>query len=375
MTILLYMFLILGYIYEDSDSLLVDNDSLTICGNHVYALKINIRNNSQLFVRNATGAPDSTGWLSLHAPLIVIGDSSIIDGSEKGYKGGYLNSHPWGYGPGGGNAGGVSGGAGGGGAYGGNGGSGGDLYGGAGGAAYGDPADTSIQMGSGGGAGRLSVVISSGGSGGASLLLHGNLADINSSSIQSNGQNGETGAGLEASGGGAGGGIMIWADTVLMSDVTIEAVGGNGGDAAFGGGGGGSGGRIKILFSSQLDTSAVTYTAEGGPGGIGDPGLPSSSAGDIGTIHIGIFTGITDLTNEMLNVIRVQPNPARCMVNITTEIIPVQIRMYDIAGRLIKSFRLLNHRETADLRGLERGVYFMIAENHELKPCKIVLIN
>jgi hypothetical protein len=223
MFVFLCIALLFGYIYEDSDSLLIENDTLTKCGLHQYALKVHLKDNAILFVRIASGAQDTTGWLTLQAPLIVIHDSSSIIGSERGYKGGYLNSHPWGYGPGGGSAGGVSGGAGGGGAYGGNGGIGGDYYGGSGGSAYGTASDTVIEMGSGGGAGRLSVVISSGGSGGASISMHGECIMVDSSSIETNGQNGETGlAGLEGSGGGAAGGVRLWADTVSMHDVSIS---------------------------------------------------------------------------------------------------------------------------------------------------------
>jgi len=215
MTLFLFITLFFGYIYEDTDSLLVDNDTLTICGNHQYLHKVHLKNHGELSVRAATGAPDSTGWLALDAPLIVIVDSSSINGSERGYRGAYLNSHPWGYGPGGGNAGGVSGGGGGGGAYGGDGGVGGDLYGGTGGTAYGDSADTLIEMGSGGGAGRLSVVDGTGGSGGAAISLRGNIIEMDSSSIIADGQSGSNGS-VEAGGGGAGGGVMIWADTVSI---------------------------------------------------------------------------------------------------------------------------------------------------------------
>ena len=375
MELILYISLLVGYIYEDGDSLIVYNDTLNICGNHVYAIKVHVSDNAQLVIREATGAPDSTGWLSLFAPLITIDDSSSIEGSGKGYNGGYLNSHPWGYGPGGGSPGGVSGGAGGGGAYGGNGGAGGDYYGGTGGTPYGDPADTVIQMGSGGGAGRLSVVISNGGSGGASLSLRGGLVDLNSSSIKTNGQNGETGAGLEASGGGAGGGVIVWADTAMMNASLIEAAGGNGGDAAFGGGGGGSGGRVKVLFSSSLDTSGVTYGVQGGTGGIGDPGLPGSTDGDTGTIHIDVFTGINEMVNVWGLIFHVQPNPTRGIVNITTKAAPLTVKIYDIAGRLAMSLYLTDERETVDLSNLQRGVYFMNVGDSLTRPCKIVLLH
>ena len=375
MNSVLCMLLILGYVYEDSDSLIVYNDTLTICGNHAYSIKVGIGDSAEIFVRKATGAPDSTGWLSLSAPTITIEDSSSIDGSEKGHEGGYLNSHPWGYGPGGGSAGGVSGGAGGGGAYGGSGGTGGDYYGGAGGISYGDPADTIVQMGSGGGAGRLSVVISNGGSGGAALSLRGSFVQITSSSIANNGQNGETGVGLEASGGGAGGGIIIWADTVLMHDLTVEAAGGNGGDAAFGGGGGGSGGRIKVLFSSYIDTSGVLYRVQGGTGGIGDPGLPGSTPGDSGTVHIDVFTGITEARRVSGQVFRVHPNPTPGLLNIDAKSTLTNVKLYDISGRLVMCLELCSHSQTVDLNMLQPGVYFMVADNQDSRPYKLILID
>jgi hypothetical protein len=375
MYILLYAALLLGYIYEDNDSLIVYSDTLTICGSHAYAIKVHVSDNAELFIRGATGAPDSTGWLTLTAPTIMLDDSSSIDGSEKGYKGGYLNSHPWGYGPGGGSAGGVSGGAGGGGGYGGNGGAGGDYYGGTGGTLYGDPVDTIIQMGSGGGAGRLSVVISNGGSGGASLCLRGSLVEINSSSVKNNGQNGDTGAGLEASGGGAGGGIMVWADSVILHDLNAEANGGNGGDAAFGGGGGGSGGRVKVLFSSHIDTSDVTYRVQGGAGGVGDPGLPGSTPGDSGTVHIDVFTGITEAGGEPGQVFRVHPNPTHGILNVKMKVTPANAKLYDISGRLVMNMTILDQYGTVDVGKLQRGVYFMIVEDHDIPPCKIILID
>lgn len=369
------MLLILGYVYEDSDSLIVYSDTLTICGSHAYAIKIHLSDNAELFIREATGASDSTGWLALAASTITIDDSSTIDGSEKGYKGGYLNSHPWGYGPGGGSAGGVSGGAGGGGGYGGNGGAGGDYYGGSGGTWYGDPADTIIQMGSGGGAGRLSVVISNGGTGGAALSLRGSSVELISSSIKNNGQNGETGAGLEASGGGAGGGIMVWADTIALYDFNIEATGGNGGDAAFGGGGGGSGGRIKVLYSSYIDTSDVTCQVQGGTGGTGDPGLPSSTPGDSGTVHIDVFTGIIEAGGEPRQVFRVHPNPTHGILKIEAKVTPADAKLYDISGRLVMNMTIIDQSQTLDLGKLPRGVYFVIVEDHKTHPCKIILID
>ncbi|UCF71336.1 MAG: T9SS type A sorting domain-containing protein [candidate division WOR-3 bacterium] len=375
MVVLLCITLIFGYIYEDNDSLLIINDTLTRCGIHQYALKLHLTDNARLFVRSASGAPDTTGWLSLQAPLIVIRDSSSIIGSERGHEGGYLNSHPWGYGPGGGSAGGVSGGGGGGGAYGGNGGTGGDYSGGSGGIEYGTASDTTIEMGSGGGAGRLSVVISNGGSGGASISMAGTCIRIESSSIESNGQSGETGlAGLEASGGGAGGGVRILADTVSIHDASISAYGGTGGDASFGGGGGGSGGRVKIFYAIAIDTTGIALYVTGGNGGQGDPQLPASSSGDSGSVHIGVYTGVDELHARSLSTISIQPNPATNFAEIITERFPARGAIYDVSGRL--SMKVTLHKEHAevDLRTLERGVYFLILENHSCRPYKFVVV-
>jgi hypothetical protein len=357
MTVFLFVTLFFSYIYEDGDSLLVNNDALTICGSHQYAIKVRLENRGHLFVRNATGAPDSTGWLVLNAPLIVMTDSSSIYGSERGYKGGYMNSHPWGYGPGGGGAGGVSGGGGGGGAYGGDGGVGGDNSGGLGGSAYGNPYDTIVEMGSGGGAGRLSVVISTGGAGGAMVSLRGQRISIDSSYIEANGQNGETGAGLEASGGGAGGGIMIWADTVIMQDVSLLTDGGNGGDASFGGGGGAGGGRIKVFYASLLDTLNSVFSVQGGNAGTGTYGNPQP--GMPGSLYIEQQTGIHEIVSGVNQILMIQPNPTQGIIHVRTARVPIEVRVYDCAGREVRTINLVTEDHIANLRGLKPGVYFL----------------
>jgi hypothetical protein len=362
--------LFLGYVYEDSDSLIVDNDTLTICGNHQYTLLIHIRNHAQLLVRSATGAPDSTGWLGLSAPLIMINDSSIVNGSERGQKGGYMNSHPWGYGPGGGSAGGVSGGAGGGGAYGGSGGAGGDNYGGTGGVAYGDSADTLIEMGSGGGAGRLSVVDGAGGNGGASVTLHGTKIEIDSSHLFVRGQRGYDGS-VEAGGGGAGGGFLLWADTVSLHHLTVSAVGGNGGDASFGGGGGAGGGRIKILYNSVLDSSGTTLSVQGGNAGTGTYGNPQP--GMPGSIYFGIQTGIHEIACGPQHILAIQPNPSRGIIHLHTTCFPVRIHVYDCAGRVVRTIYVNTENEQSDLRGLTPGVYFL-KEQGTAKPISKLII-
>lgn len=359
MVVLLYIALMFGYIYEDSDSLLVENDTITMCGAHQYALKVHIRDTAQVFVRGSSGLADSTGWLKFEAPLIILCDSSVIDGAGKGFRGGYLNSHPAGYGPGGGGAGGLSGGGGGGGAYGGDGGSGGDFYGGPGGTAYGTVEDTAIAMGSGGGAGRLTAVISNGGSGGASITLRAARLEIDSAQVEVSGQDGETGSGLEGSGAGAGGGIRIWADTVHVHQAMLRAQGSRGGDAAFGGGGGGAGGRVKIFYVSTLDTSGVECQVAGGAPGIGDPQYPPSTAGNDGSCHVGTWTGIAEVVAGYCAGFSIQPNPARGRACITTRIVPSRIVIFDAAGRRVMELHLRQQRQIVDLSRLAPGIYFL----------------
>lgn len=371
MPVFLLITLFFGYIYEDSDSLLVNNDTLTICGNHQYAIKVHLENQGRLRVRNATGAPDSTGWLMLEAPLIEIADSSSINGSERGHKGGYMNNHPLGYGPGGGGAGGVSGGAGGGGAYGGNGGDGGDISGGLGGNAYGNPYDTIVEMGSGGGAGRLSVVISTGGTGGAMVSLRGQRISIDSSHIEANGQNGEPGAGLEASGGGAGGGIMIWADTVILHDVSLVANGGNGGSASFGGGGGAGGGIIKVFFSNLIDTSSVAYSVQEGNPGTGQYGNPQP--GMPGTLFIGVHTDVLEIVSGVNQLLAIQPNPTRGVFYLRATKAPIEVQVYDCAGREVRMISLTTENRKADLRGLKPGVYFLKSQDFGDLVSKLII--
>src|SRR4030042_2314918 len=175
MVIAIVSLFLLTYIYEDSDSLIVINDSLTICGYHQYNSQVKVQN-SRLTISKYMPAYDTTGWLYLNAPAITLQENTYINGTAMGYYGG-TNSSPNGLGPGGGYAGSTSGGGGGGGGYGGNGGNGGGKPG-AGGNAYGNAFDTLIYMGSGGGAGRLSGVEGFGGAGGACLSLHANSRTI-----------------------------------------------------------------------------------------------------------------------------------------------------------------------------------------------------
>jgi len=325
-------------------------------------------------VRSASGALDTTGWLMLHAPLIVIHDSSSIVGSERGYKGGYMYSHPWGYGPGGGSAGGVSGGAGGGGAYGGNGGAGGGDYGGLGGIAYGTSVDTLVEMGSGGGAGRLTAVDGIGGNGGAAISLRGYFIDFDSSSITVDGQTGYQGS-VEAGGGGSGGGILMWADTVKVHYTLISGNGGSGGyTMGFGGGGGAGGGRIKILYTDILDTTGLFLSIQGGAGGIADMGTNGDS-GTAGTIHVAQYTGITELCRRFSSQLNIQPNPTRGIVKITIEDAPKEFMLCDISGRCVKIIMVSKNNESINLSTLKSGVYFLKSKSLEAPIRKIVLIH
>ena len=373
MIITILVSVLIGYVYEDADSLIVIDDSLVICGTHQYNIKVHLTNKGILKVRQWSGAADSTGWLLLNAPLILIQDSSSISGSELGYWGGDT-SHTDGYGPGYGGAGSISGGGGGGAGYGGDGGNGGD-YGGAGGSAYGDPSDTLIEMGSGGGAGcYLYVVDGFGGSGGAMTCLKAQQIIVDSSYIEANGEDGHVGTlvGFEAGGGGSGGGIMIWADSAVIHNSVMDANGGNGANSEFGGGGGAGGGRIKIFYTTSLDTSDIVLSVQGGAEGTGgwengEPGMP-------GSIHIELITGITEIANKVTENFFIYPNPVKDIAKITCANTPLKLHLYDISGRIVKTTWLKNNTEFVRLNDLEQGIYFL-KSNEENKPAhKIILL-
>jgi len=351
--------LFFGYIYQDADSLLVmGNDSLLISGIHQYNLKVQITNGGKLIVRSWT-VMDTTGRLSLFAPLIHIHGGAVITASGGGYLGGN-NSHPSGYGTGGGFAGGLSGGAGGGGAYGGNGGAGGDQYPGSGGTAYGFISDTIIEIGSGGGAGRLGSCDGFGGSGGGAIYFKGRTVVVDSATITTQGGSGIDGS-LEAGGAGSGGGIMLRADTVRLSLSALNAGGGNGGNADFGGGGGGGGGRIKVFYSNRLDTSSVTLNCPFGSGGIG--GISNGSNGIAGTVYVGPVVGIDEMNRGRTADGVISPNPGRGLFVISgfgTR--TVTISVFDISGRMIKSQIMLPGRNELDLTDRVPGVYILNSE-------------
>ncbi len=373
MHILLYLSLILGYIYEDSDSLIVYNDTLHICGQHTYNIRIHTADTARLFITPWTVSADSTGWLALDAPDIRIVGSSMITGNEAGCWGG-TDAHADGYGQGYGEAGDPGGGAGGGAGYGGTGGNGGGIPG-FGGISYGTGDDTIALIGSGGGAGRLGTVEGFGGNGGASVCLTANSVLMDSSSIASTGAAGYD-AVIAAGGGGSGGGIMIRADSVVLRTAMISVDGGPGGDTdEYGGygGGGAGGGRLKVFYNSLLDTSDLQITYGGGEGGTGFWG--NGQPGMNGTTFFGVETGISQTFGWLNTTLITRPNPTRGTLHITVKVAPAQVRLYDIAGRLIMTLELVNQHETVDLNNLQRGVYFMIAENQEIRPCKIVVID
>ncbi|MCK4756458.1 hypothetical protein KAS56_05960, partial [candidate division WOR-3 bacterium] len=65
MIITILVSVLIGYVYEDADSLIVIDDSLVICGTHQYNIKVHITNKGILKVTQWSGAADSTGWLLL----------------------------------------------------------------------------------------------------------------------------------------------------------------------------------------------------------------------------------------------------------------------------------------------------------------------
>ncbi|MGB9719973.1 MAG: hypothetical protein ACPL28_00630 [bacterium] len=349
MTSLFFIIFLVGYIYEDSDSLLISDDSLVICGYHQYNLKVHLTNNTILKVRSWNGT-DSTGKVILQAPFIYI-HNSMIDGAGMGYAGG-TNTHPDGYGPGYGHAG--VGGGGGGGAYGGAGGEGGDLDPGAGGAPYGNISDTVINMGSGGGAGRLGSVDGFGGKGGSLIYLKAQKIIVDTSSILSSGLRGNDGS-YEAGGGGSGGGVKMQADTVRLRYSTVLAKGGAGGDAAGGGGGGAGGGRIKVFYT-VVDTNNLNLSVSGGNGGLG--GFGNGENGSAGSIYFGPLVALEEAGQDELPVFYIQPRIISGWAIIYSEKDSGDLLIYDSVGRLAKKMRITCRIQKFDMSELQNGVYF-----------------
>ncbi|MGQ9465982.1 MAG: hypothetical protein ACUVQ3_05775 [bacterium] len=351
MTVFLLLFFVFNYVYEDADSLLIINDSLVMCGYHQYNRKVHLVNNAKLKIRQWTGT-DSTGKIILQAPLIHIHNSSIILGDGIGYTGG-TNTHPDGYGPGYGHA--AVGGGGGGAGYGGMGGAGGDADPGAGGISYGNPVDTVIDMGSGGGAGRLGLVDGFGGNGGALIYLRGYKIIIDSSSIFANGSRGNDG-GYEAGGGGSGGGIKLWADTISLRYASVLAKGGTGGDASGGGGGGAGGGRIKI-FSTTIDTNNLNLSVQGGNGGIG--GYGNGEDGNSGSIYFGTLLQLEEIRSPVTIDIHRPSMITRRILIIDCKRDREFLLLYDVSGKIVKREILHSGKEAIDISLLPGGIYFL----------------
>jgi hypothetical protein len=182
----------------------------------------------------------------------------------------------------------VHGGGGGGGGYGAKGGNGSYYFAptsAAGGVAYGNIADATSFLGSGGGSGGSGCVDPSGrgGAGGGSIYLGADTITVDGT-IRARGNPG-TGAKNSSGGGGGGSGGTIILDGLTVDGTgTLDARGGKGGNTPLGGGlagggGGGAGGRIKVFYTTLL--GGFTYMVQGAPRGQdqaveGVPGTPGS---------------------------------------------------------------------------------------------------
>lgn len=356
MAIIFFTCLLMTYVYEDNDSLIVVNDTFVICGDHAYTQKIHIADSSTILVRPWLEGSDSLGRLVLHAPHIHLVNASVINGSGRGFAGG-TNSNPHGSGPGYGGAGNPGGG--GGAAYGGDGGQGGDSAPGSGGNSYGSSTDTLIEKGSGGGAGRLGGVDGFGGDGGASITLRAQTITVDSSDIVALGEHGYDG-GIEAGGGGAGGGIMLWADTITMHTAFVSVAGGDGADATWGGGGGAGGGRIKIFHTSVPDTAHVYFSVAGGAAGTGVYGTPEP--GSEGSVYIGPVVNIYETMSQPVPTARFFPSPTRSILYVKTDT-RCCLWFYDCTGRLVKSTWTTDRTTHVDVSDLSAGIYFVCVKN------------
>ena len=370
---LFVLIFVFNFIYEDSDSLVVYDDSLTMAGYHSYNIKIHLRN-AHIAITPWSGASDSTGWLTLESPSIVCCLQTVIRGSGAGYWGG-LSGHGDGYGPGAGEVGGISGGGGGGAGYGGAGGDGGDYYPGSGGSTYGNPSDTIVEIGSGGGAGQyVSVIDGYGGKGGAMVRVRGQNIAIDSADIVVNGFPGESGSiGFEGGGGGSGGSILILSDTISLHYTSLSACGNDGAGSEYGGGGGAGGGRIKVLYMVQLDTLEFLASAAGGAGGIGYQGS-NGTAGSNGSVYIAPLVGLKEyaqpanLLTSVNNTIVMNSLLLRC------DQVPATLHIYDATGRLIHVSTLMNTVSTVPIHRLKNGVYFLSLDYCPTQRIKIVVI-
>jgi hypothetical protein len=361
------------FIYEDSDSLIVYNDSLTMAGHHAYNHKVHL-SNAAITISPWSGVADTTGWLILDAPEITCDCNSSFLGSGQGYWGG-SSGHGDGYGPGAGGEGGISGGGGGGAGYGGAGGDGGDYYPGSGGSTYGVQGDTVIEMGSGGGAGQyISTIDGFGGNGGAMVRLQGGLVILDSTDCLVAGDQGASGyIGFEGGGGGSGGGILILAYGIYIHHTNLLAHGGDGAGSEWGGGGGGGGGRIKIFYFDTLDTTGLACAATGGDGGTGYQGS-DGEPGDDGTIHIEHLVGIRVQKKTLPSLTLLKTNPVGHSVILEYPDHPAMLKVHDINGRLLCTHTLVRRISTIPLNELPTGVYFLSIENRPVGVIKIIVV-
>lgn len=365
--------MLLSYVYEDSDSLIVYDDSLIIAGVHIYNNKIHLKN-AHITIMEWSGMADSSGWLTLQAPLVICESLTGLQGSGKGCWGGNAG-HGDGYGPGAGGVGGISGGGGGGAGYGGAGGNGGDYYPGSGGTTYGNTADTLINMGSGGGAGQyLSTIDGFGGNGGAFIRIQGYNIIIDSANFTLDGHPGQVGGiGLEGGGGGSGGGILIRADSVTLHHTQLSVSGNDGAGSEFGGGGGGGGGRIKIFYSEHLDTLNCLCSAAGGAGGQGYQGS-NGDPGHDGTIHIEQLMGIRIYKTKKPAVTVLEGTIVHQSFTVLCVDSPAILSLYDISGNRIHTYVLTQPKSCIPIQDLPAGVYFLTTDLQSDYYLKIIVV-
>jgi len=370
---LIVIIALFNYVYEDSDSLIVYDDSISRCGYHTYNIKIHL-SNAHISITPWSGMADSTGWLTLQAPSVTCQSNSRFHGPGRGYWGGD-SSHGDGYGPGAGGEGGISGGGGGGAGYGGAGGNGGDYYPGSGGNTYGDPGDTLIDIGSGGGAGQyVNTIDGYGGNGGGLIRVRGSYVFIDSTDFILNGSPGEQGIiGFEGGGGGSGGGILVRSDTAIIHHALLSVCGGDGAGSAWGGGGGGGGGRIKIFYTDLLDTLICLCSVPGGAGGQGYQGSNGEPGGS-GTVHIEQLVSIREyaIPSPLFTVLH--GNPVRNSITVHCPDHPAQLRIYNIGGRQIQNHALSRSITTLPIQGLPAGVYFLSIDHYPQMYTKIVIL-
>jgi hypothetical protein len=284
-------------ISDDANDLIVPSgETYELSGCHTYARSVQI--NGILKVKPYDGADDTTGTLTLIAPVMTVGSSGMIVADGRGYGGGgagtcwYSTGKPGGMGGGGGNGGagaasaytsagggggGSNGGTGGSSSYGagasgwaaggGNGGATGSYKGGVGGSGFGGGGGGGASGssyggggGGGGGSGGKNAAEKLGGAGaGPSAGAGGQSFDKYYDSVE-NAQNG----GYKVAGGNG--------DTSTDPSVIKGGGGGGGGASCYytgGGGGGGAGGGAVMLISSGNIAVAGAISTTGAGGGAG----------------------------------------------------------------------------------------------------------